>query len=174
MTILFLLLSYSQDFLLGNFLFRFFGAVTWCLYLWLISTNKWVQAGHGGTCLNPSTRESEAGGFLNSRPAWSTKWVSGQPGLHRETLFRKTKTNKQTNKTQSNKQTKWVHIMHIVLGLGYLTKDGILKFYPLTCKIQDVLVFNSWIVFNCVVPHFLYKLFSWGTSNLFLVSGYYE
>jgi hypothetical protein len=37
---------------------------------------------------NPSTREAEAGGFLSSRPAWSTEWVPGQPGLHRETLSR--------------------------------------------------------------------------------------
>jgi hypothetical protein len=35
---------------------------------------------------NSSTREAEAGGFLSSRPAWSTKWVPGQPGLFRETL----------------------------------------------------------------------------------------
>jgi hypothetical protein len=35
---------------------------------------------------NPSTREAEAGGFLSSRSAWSTEWVPGQPGLHRETL----------------------------------------------------------------------------------------
>jgi hypothetical protein len=35
---------------------------------------------------NPSTWEAEAGGFLSSRPAWSTKWVPGQPGLYRETL----------------------------------------------------------------------------------------
>jgi hypothetical protein len=35
---------------------------------------------------NPSTREAEAGGFLSSRPAWSTEWVPGQPELHRETL----------------------------------------------------------------------------------------
>jgi hypothetical protein len=41
---------------------------------------------------NPSTWEAEAGGFLSSRPAWSTKWVPGQPGLHRQTLSRKTKT----------------------------------------------------------------------------------
>ena len=41
---------------------------------------------------NPSTREAEAGEFLSSRPAWSTKWVPGQPGLHRETLSRKNKT----------------------------------------------------------------------------------
>jgi hypothetical protein len=43
---------------------------------------------------NPSTWEAEAGGFLSSRPAWSTEWVPGQPGLHRETLSRKTKKKK--------------------------------------------------------------------------------
>jgi hypothetical protein len=31
---------------------------------------------------NPRTREAEAGRFLSSRPAWSTKWVPGQPGLY--------------------------------------------------------------------------------------------
>jgi hypothetical protein len=35
---------------------------------------------------NPSTRETEAGGFLSLRLAWSTKRVPGQPGIHRETL----------------------------------------------------------------------------------------
>jgi hypothetical protein len=45
---------------------------------------------------NPSTREAEAGGFLSSRTAWSTEWVWGQLGLHKETLPQKT--NKQTNK----------------------------------------------------------------------------
>jgi hypothetical protein len=40
---------------------------------------------------NSSTREAEAGGFLSSRPAWSTKWAPGQPGLYRETLSQKTK-----------------------------------------------------------------------------------
>jgi hypothetical protein len=43
---------------------------------------------------NPSTQEAEAGGFLSSRLAWSTEWVPGQPGLHRETLSRKTTTTK--------------------------------------------------------------------------------
>jgi hypothetical protein len=54
---------------------------------------------------NPSTREAEAGGFLSSRPAWSTELVPGQPELHRELLTRK---NKQTkNKTkQTNKKNK--------------------------------------------------------------------
>jgi hypothetical protein len=42
--------------------------------------------------------EAEAGRFLSSRPAWSIEWVPGQPGLHRETLSRKIKKNKQTNK----------------------------------------------------------------------------
>jgi hypothetical protein len=47
---------------------------------------------------NPSTREAEAGRFLSSRPAWSTKWVPGQPGLYRETLSRKNKNKKRTLK----------------------------------------------------------------------------
>jgi hypothetical protein len=52
---------------------------------------------------NPSTREAEAGRFLSSRLAWSTKWVPGQPGLYRETLSRKTKkTNKQNSVSHSN------------------------------------------------------------------------
>jgi hypothetical protein len=46
---------------------------------------------------NPSTGEAEAGGFLSSRAAWSTKWVPGQPGLHRETLSQK---KNQQNKTE--------------------------------------------------------------------------
>ena len=40
---------------------------------------------------NHGTWEAEAGGFLSLRPAWSTKQVPGQPGLHRETLSWKTK-----------------------------------------------------------------------------------
>jgi hypothetical protein len=55
------------------------------------------------TAFNPSTREAKAGRFLSSRPAWSTEWVPGQPGLYRETLSRKTKNKnkKQTNKKKS-------------------------------------------------------------------------
>jgi hypothetical protein len=40
---------------------------------------------------NPSTWEAEEGGSLSSRPAWSTEWILGQPGLHRETLSQKEK-----------------------------------------------------------------------------------
>jgi hypothetical protein len=43
---------------------------------------------------NPSTWEAEAGGFLSSRTAWSTESVPEQPGIHRETLFRKTQKKK--------------------------------------------------------------------------------
>jgi hypothetical protein len=50
------------------------------------------------TPLIPSTWEAETGGFLSSRPAWSTKWVPGQPGLYRETLSRKTKKEKKKKK----------------------------------------------------------------------------
>jgi hypothetical protein len=52
---------------------------------------------------NPSTREAEAGGFLSSRPAWSTKRVPGQPGLYRETLSQKNqKQKKKKKKTLQN------------------------------------------------------------------------
>jgi hypothetical protein len=39
-----------------------------------------------GAAFNPSTRETEAGGYESSRTAWSTERVPGQPGLYRETL----------------------------------------------------------------------------------------
>jgi hypothetical protein len=64
---------------------------------------------------NPSTQEAEAGEFMSSRPTWSTEWVSGQPGLYRETLSQKTKTkqnnnnNKQNQKQKNKKQTKKTH-----------------------------------------------------------------
>jgi hypothetical protein len=47
---------------------------------------------------NPSTWEAEAGEFLSLRPAWSTEWVPGQPGLYRETLSREKKRNIEINK----------------------------------------------------------------------------
>jgi hypothetical protein len=54
---------------------------------------------------NPSSWEAEAGRFLSLRPAWSTQWVPGQQGIHRETLSRKTKNQNQT-KTKQNKKSK--------------------------------------------------------------------
>jgi hypothetical protein len=53
-----------------------------------------------------STWEAEAGRSLSLRPAWSTEWVSGQPGLHRETLSRKTKPKQNTNKQKKELKQK--------------------------------------------------------------------
>ena len=54
---------------------------------------------------NPSTWRAEAGGSLNSKPAWSTERVPGQPGLHGETLSQKNKSNN-NNKTKTQQQNK--------------------------------------------------------------------
>jgi hypothetical protein len=48
----------------------------------------WAVVAHA---FNPSTWEAETGRFLSSRPARSTEWVPGHPGLHRETLSQKKK-----------------------------------------------------------------------------------
>jgi hypothetical protein len=49
---------------------------------------SWTVVAH---TFNPSTWEAEAGRSLRSSPAWSTEWVLGQPGLHRETLSQQSK-----------------------------------------------------------------------------------
>jgi hypothetical protein len=41
--------------------------------LYNIVTFKKFRPGVVAHAFNPSTREAEAGGFLSSRPAWSTK-----------------------------------------------------------------------------------------------------
>jgi hypothetical protein len=33
--------------------------------------------------------------------------------------------------------------MHVLLGLGYLTQDDILKLHPFDCKIYYVFIFNN-------------------------------
>jgi hypothetical protein len=60
------------------------------LSLPLLCCHKRVETEPGMVvhAFNPSTPEAESGGFLSSRPAWSTKWVLGQPGLYREILSR--------------------------------------------------------------------------------------
>jgi hypothetical protein len=41
----------------------------------------------GGSAFNSNNQENEAVGSLSSRPAWSTKRVTEQPGLYRETYI---------------------------------------------------------------------------------------
>jgi hypothetical protein len=53
-----------------------------------------------GHTFNPSTQETEAGGSLSSRLAWSTEHILGQPELQRETLFQKKKKNERGRETR--------------------------------------------------------------------------
>jgi hypothetical protein len=83
---------------------------------------------------NFSTWEAEAGRFLSSRPAWSTEWVPGQPGLHRETLCLKTKKNTHMHTSRKHKSLKclakylhsvwaWKRYMSITTGTCKLRKE---------------------------------------------------
>jgi hypothetical protein len=85
---------------LKNFFIYIFNDI---LFRWL---KMYLWPGVVVHTFNPRTWEAEAGRFLSSRPAWSTKWVPGQPGLHRETLSQNKQTNKQTNKQKQNKTKK--------------------------------------------------------------------
>jgi hypothetical protein len=60
--------------------------------------------------LIPALGMPEAGRFLSSRPAWSTEWVPGQPGLYRETLSYQKPTNQPTSQptNQPNKQKAYI------------------------------------------------------------------
>jgi hypothetical protein len=85
---------------------------------------------------NSSTWEAEVGEFLSLRPAWSTEWVPGQPGLHTG-LSQKTTPPKKTNpksKQKINKQKnpkRFIHnfyfiCMDILPGVhGGQTEEGI-------------------------------------------------
>jgi hypothetical protein len=55
---------------------------------------------------NPSTREAEAGRFLSSRPAWSTKFQDSQSYTEKPCLEKQKTNNKQTNKQTKTKQNK--------------------------------------------------------------------
>jgi hypothetical protein len=50
-----------------------------------------------------SAQEAEAGGGLSSRPVWSTEQVSGQLGLHRETVS-KNQINKMKERERERKK----------------------------------------------------------------------
>ena len=62
----------------------------------------WAVVAHA---FNPSTWEAEAGRFLSLRWACSTKWIPGQPGLHRET--QSWKQQQQKKNKQTKKKEKW-------------------------------------------------------------------
>jgi hypothetical protein len=65
------------------------------------------QLGVVARTLNPSTWEAEAGGFLSSKPTWSTEWVLGQRTSvsKNQTKPNQTKPNQnQPNQTKPNKQ----------------------------------------------------------------------
>jgi hypothetical protein len=53
---------------------------------------------------NPSTWEAEAGGFLSSRPAWSTKFQDSQGYTEKSCLEKQNKTKQQQQKPNQNKK----------------------------------------------------------------------
>jgi hypothetical protein len=66
---------------------------------------------------------------LSSRPAWSTKWVPGQPELYRETLSWKTKNKQKTNK-QTNKKTCYYIIIIIFVCFVFVFGDRVSLYSP--------------------------------------------
>jgi hypothetical protein len=57
---------------------------------------------------NPSTREAEAGGFLSSRPAWSTSKFQDSQGYTEKPCLEKQKTqNNNNNNDNNNKNYSW-------------------------------------------------------------------
>jgi len=64
---------------------------------------SWVMVTHA---FNSSTGGAEAEGSPGSRPAWSTEQVPEQPGLHRETLPQRYKTNQPTNQPKNKTKQK--------------------------------------------------------------------
>jgi hypothetical protein len=60
--------------------------ITWHECLWVFGLKNCTSRAVVAHAFNPSTWVADPGGFLSWRPAWSTEWVPGQPGLHRETM----------------------------------------------------------------------------------------
>jgi hypothetical protein len=89
-------------------------------------------AGMVAHAFNPSTQKAEAGRFLSLRPAWSTEWVPGQPGLHKETLSQK-------NKTKQKDKGYWEHIENFesIQTIEVLTASKILFKNQSEKKISD-------------------------------------
>ena len=65
---------------------------------------SWAAVVHA---FNPSTQEVETGRFLNSRPAWSTKYFQDSQGYpEKPCLKKKKKKNKKQNKKKNNNKNK--------------------------------------------------------------------
>ena len=79
----------------------------YCSGFWSVAVIKhctkpnW-EPGMVAHAFNPSTWEAKAGKFLSSRPAWSTEWVPGHPGLHTQ----RNPVSKNNNKNKKQKQNK--------------------------------------------------------------------
>ena len=80
---------------------------------WHSMYQKQVIAGRWWhTPVIPALWEAEAGGFLSSRPAWSTEWVPGQPGLYRKTLSPRNQ-NPKKQKTKKQQQQRFIYCIYV-------------------------------------------------------------
>jgi hypothetical protein len=99
---------------------------------------------------NPSTREAEAGGFLSSRPVWSTKWVPGQPGLYRETLSRKTKTKQnkipKPSRAGDGQTAQWVSFSML---FTLFPEQGLISLLSPPCAWYPAGCSNCWVQALC-------------------------
>ena len=58
---------------------------------------------------------------------------------------------------------KWIHTMQVLLGPVFLHSRWYILVPSICHTIHDVLIFNSWVVFNYInEPQFLYLFFVWG------------
>jgi hypothetical protein len=119
---------------------------------------------------NPSTWEVEAGGFLSSRPAWSTEWVPGQPGLHIETLSRKNKqTNKQTNRLGDCLMSALTYEcqFHRIVFYFALLKNSLLQIQVWVCFTEHTMVAHV----TMVLP--IHRDMFWSNAMTLLSQTYY-
>jgi hypothetical protein len=82
---------------------------------------------------NPSTREAEAGGFLNSRPALVYKVNSRTARDTQRNPVSKNKTKQNKTKQNKTKQNKTIQLFHLCVSNGCCMLDTLLhsEFYVL-------------------------------------------
>jgi hypothetical protein len=78
---------------------------------------KTSRPGVVALAFNPSTWDVESDGFLSSRPAWSTKWVPGQPGRHK---YKKKKYKKKKKKKKESWYREILGSSLLLVGHKYL------------------------------------------------------